>query len=86
MKRRNLKYAVMRLHEMHPDWTARQISIALDCGQDYVRSTAYRNGIRLRSCNASSSRPWNVKSVLPLKLLPVPIPALPEWNERIAAR
>lgn len=86
MKRRNLKYAVMRMHEANPDWTARQIANALYCGQEYVRKTAYRNDLCLRSSSAASSRPWNVKGVLPLKLLPVPVPGLDDWNERIASR
>jgi len=85
MRRRQLKYAVMALHEKNPTWTARQLSIALDCSQEYIRRTAYRNGLSLKS-HSPSKQAWNVKSVLPLKLLPVPIPALPECNERIAAR
>jgi len=86
MRRRNLKYAVIKLHEANPDWTARQLANALGCGEPYIRQTAYRNKLCLKSAHAKSKWPWDVKGVLPIKLLPVPIQALPEWCERIAAR
>lgn len=88
VKRSNLKYSLLNLHEAHPDWTARKLAAALDCGQAYVRKTARRNGLCLRSGHIDKPIPLSVKSVLlsQMKLLPVPVPGLHDWNQRIAAR
>ena len=41
------KNQVIDLHGRHPDWTARQIADELGCLTEYVRKTAYRNGLIL---------------------------------------
>lgn len=79
MRRANLKYALIDLHERYPTWSALRLASELGCGAPYVRKAASRAGLVLRSANA-------VPQSRKMKLLPVPIPALPEWNERIAAR
>lgn len=85
-RRRNLNRDLIELHARHPRWTALQLAAELQCGTAYVRKTAYREGLCLRSIRPTKAyRPITAKPK-PMLLLPVPIRGLREWNARIAAR
>lgn len=40
------KQQVAAVHDIHPDWTYRQVATALGCHVSYVRATAGRGGYR----------------------------------------
>lgn len=49
------KRQVIDLHQRYPEWTARQIADELGCLPEYVRKTAYRNGIQLPHAHTAAT-------------------------------